>query len=231
MKMDLEEFLELNVDELTAVNGGGSGTCSGSSWAGDCDYYSESTRGSGGSSSGSCSGSSSGVSAGTSGSCGGSSTVGTCSGSSSGASGTAGTCGGSTGTTTTGTTSSLPYQTADNPNDFHCDIIAYNEAIDHGITDPGTWNGNTDNIETIYENNYVGKGSDTAQSNTSGYVFYDCDSNGTYEHMEYYSAGAGNKYTCWTTDGITNPVPVTYDSTVDSNGHAKTGKATFVSLN
>jgi len=105
MKMDLDKFLELNVDELIAVNGGGSGTCSGSSWAGDCDYYSDSTGGSGGSSSGSCSGSSSGASR-TAGTCGGS-TVGTCSGSSSGASGTASTCGGSTGTTTTETASSV----------------------------------------------------------------------------------------------------------------------------
>jgi hypothetical protein len=134
--------------------------------------------------------------------------------------------------TCSGGTSSIPHQTAYDPEHVdHCDIIAYNETIDHGIKDPGAWNGNKDNVKKIYENNYTGKGSDTAQSNTSGYVFYDCDNNGTYEHMEYYSAGAGNKYTCWTTDGITNPVPVTYDSTVDSNGHAKTGKATFVSLN
>ncbi len=277
MKIGLEEFLELNVNELIAVNGGSSGSCSGSTGtgtgsagvgtgAGDSPASSGSpgtTSGTSGGSGGSCSGAGGGQTKTTGG--GTATASGTCSGSTQkgkdnpgggapavpAGDSTAGTCGGTTpkakddptggnpglpaggdtAGTCSGTTSSLTHQTPDDPKDFHCDIIAYNEAIDHGIKDPGSWSGNHDNVETIYKNNYAEEGSDTAKSNTSGYVFYDCDNNGTYEHMEYYSAGAGSKYTCWTTDGIKNPVPVTYDSTVDSNGHAKTGKATFVSLN
>ncbi len=125
--------------------------------------------------------------------------------------------------------SSPHYQTPTNPNDYHCDIIAYNEAVDNGAQNPGTWDGNSQTVNQIYNNNYSGQGTtNSVPNNTSGYIFYDWDCNGTYDHMEYYTAGSDSNYTVYVTDGINNSTPTQYNSTTDSNGHAATGNATFV---
>lgn len=139
-------------------------------------------------------------------------------------------CGGGS-TSSSGGSSHPSYQTPTNSNDYHCDIIAYNEAVSNGAQNPGNWDGNNQTVNQIYNNNYSGQGTNNSvQSNTSGYVFYDWDSNGTYDHMEYYSSGSGNNYTVYVTDGISNPTPTTYNSATDSNGHAATGTATFVPI-
>lgn len=127
---------------------------------------------------------------------------------------------------------SLLYQTPSNPNDYHCDIIAYNQAVKHGEKNLGTWDGNALTVDQIYNNYYEGKGTDNSvKKNSSGYVFYDWNNDGTYDHMEYYTASNNSEYTVYVTDGITNPVAVTYNSFIDKNGHASKGTATFVSLN
>ena len=128
-------------------------------------------------------------------------------------------------------TSAPTHQTPYDPSNYHCDIIAYNEAIDHGHENPGNWDGNASSVQEIYAENYAGQGTNTPQSNTSGYVFYDLNNDGIQDHVEYFEAGSGSDYTVYQTDGITEPpVERTYDSNVDSNGSASNGTAIFVPL-
>ena len=124
------------------------------------------------------------------------------------------------------------YQTPVNSDDYHCDIIAYNEAVKNGASNPGNWDGNTNTVNQIYHNNYEGQGSSSPSNGDSGYVFYDLDNNGTMDHMEYYESGSGSNYTVYRTDGIIEPPePTTYDSNTDSNGSAGVGSAIFVPIN
>ena len=151
---------------------------------------------------------------------------------SSGGSGQSGPSGSSNSSGQSSSSSSNPHQTPTNSNDYHCDIIAYNEAVDNGAQNPGNWDGNTQSVNQIYNDNYSGQGStNSVPNNTSGYVFYDWDCNGSQDHMEYYSAGNDSTYTVHVTDGISDPVPIQYDSSSDNNGHAATGNATFVPIN
>ena len=114
--------------------------------------------------------------------------------------------------------------------DYHCDIKAYNEAVDHGATNPGDWDGNVSSVDEIYNENYIGQGASTPQTNSYGYVFYDFDNDGIKDHMEYYETGTGSTYTVFQTDGISDTRQVVYDSNVDSNGSAYSGEATFVPI-
>ena len=75
------------------------------------------------------------------------------------------------------------HQTPADPNDYHCDINAYNVAIDNGIQNPVNWNGNNFTVNEIYNGNYSNNSTDTPQAGTRGYGFYDNDGDGTYDHM------------------------------------------------
>ncbi|MDY5917327.1 MAG: hypothetical protein SPJ55_02820, partial [Treponema sp.] len=163
--LSYEQLLEVNgaIGSFSGGNAGASSSCGGGGYS----SFSGSSSGTGSlisSSSSSCSG-------------GGSYYVGGTSSSSS--------CGGSG---YNRDTSTLKYQTPSNVKDYHCDIIAYNLAIDNGVQNPGNWNGNSQTVNQIYSNYYSEQGTiNYVPNNTSGYVFYDWDRNGTYDHMEYYS--------------------------------------------
>lgn len=212
-----DDCLELGYEQLLGVNGGCGIGYSRTSSSGSCGggYGSGAGYSSTNSTSGSCGGISIRSVSNINGSCGG--------GSVSSVFNSNGACGNG---------KSLLYQTPSNPNDYHCDIIAYNQAVDHGEENLGAWDGNALTVDQIYKNYYEGQGTDNSvKKNSSGYVFYDWNNDGTYDHMEYYTAGNNSKYTVYETDGITNPVAITYDSKIDNNGHASKGTATFVSLN
>jgi hypothetical protein len=100
-------------------------------------------------------------------------------------------------------------QTPTDPNDYYCDISAWNEALNHG-TDPrspqGTWDGNSVTVPQIYDQ-YPDR-HDTPPAGTSGYAFYDSpnDNDDVPEHMEYYdNRNSGDTYTLYSTDGINDP--------------------------
>ncbi|AEE16503.1 hypothetical protein [Treponema brennaborense] len=97
------------------------------------------------------------------------------------------------------------YQIPANPEDYHCDINSYNVAVDQGIQNPGTWDGNASTVDQIYTQNY-GNGTELPQAGTQGYGFLDNDGNGTYDHMFYYNYQGGNTYHVWNSPGNT---PVT----------------------
>ena len=148
--------------------------------------------------------------------------------------------GSSTGDTTAGSMSSYwniastvpAEQVCTNPSDYHCDIIAYNKAVEHGITNPGTGDWNRINVNTIYNDQFASKASSSFKANQKGYIFYDDGNDGTMDHMEYFEASAdGHHYTVWTTKGIEDPIPKVYDYYSDINGSRSDGTiAKFVAL-
>lgn len=97
------------------------------------------------------------------------------------------------------------YQTPDNPDDYHCDINSFNVAVDQGIKNPGTWDGNKLSVNEIYAK-YYGNGSESPEKGTQGYGFYSNDGGKTYSHMFYYQYDGGDSYHVWNSDGKT---PVT----------------------
>ena len=151
--------------------------------------------------------------------------------------------GSSTGDTTAGSMSSYwniastvpAEQVCTNPSDYHCDIIAYNKAVEHGITNPGTGDWNRINVNTIYNDQFASKAENKPIAGSKGYIFYDWASTpGTAkDHMEYYECSAdGKTYTVWETNGLDTPVPKTYTYSIDNNGKGGTGStAVFVQLN
>jgi len=123
-------------------------------------------------------------------------------------------------------------QVCTNPDDYHCDIKAYNEAVRHGVSNPGTGDWNKVTVNTIYQNQFASRASSSFSANQKGYIFYDDGNDGTMDHMEYFEASAdGHHYTVWTTDGKNNPTPKVYDYYSDINGHRSDGTiAKFVAL-
>ena len=121
-----------------------------------------------------------------------------------------------------------------NPSTYHCDIMAWNQAVSNG-QDPRGQNGEAPDLNDInvntWFNSFPNNRSDTPVNDTSGYVFYDWDNDENQDHMEYYYTTSETSYTVMQTNGITTPVPREYDLTVDANGSAGRGTATYVPLN
>lgn len=189
---------ELSYEELLAVNGGcGGGTTSRNSQSGPTGRNSGPTGtpsygyGSGGSSSGG-----SGTSLSSSGSCGGGATS------------------PNFGSATAGVEMSKK-QSAYNENDYHCDIYAWNLAVENGL-DPTNGSNevidlNQNTVADMY-NKYFGN-EDTShgvcEKNTKGLAFYDGTNDGVSNptHVEYYDStnSSSNSFTKYSTDGIAEP--------------------------
>jgi hypothetical protein len=130
-----------------------------------------------------------------------------------------------------GSSSTPEHQTPYDPNDYHCDIIAYNLAVDNGHQ-AGSWDGNTQTVNQIFSGNYASEAETAPEAGSCGYVFYDWNNDGTFDHMEYYESNSYGSYTVYETDGINeNTQAVTYYSASDTNGKTQTGSAAFVALN
>ncbi len=95
------------------------------------------------------------------------------------------------GSTTNTPKSNFEYQICSNPNEVHCDIIAWNHAVDAGLNPAGKrnkkWDGNKLTVDTIFNTYYADEAvefnSDLAGK--KGYIFYDWEGDGTFDHMEY----------------------------------------------
>ena len=109
--------------------------------------------------------------------------------------------------------SSINFQTPTDPNDYHCDIYAWNQAIENG-RDPRGQNGeeldlNQINVSSMYDYFPDNRNEGSPPENSEGYAFYDGTDNGIDDptHVEYYNYGTGDTYTRYNTDGIDIPVP------------------------
>ena len=115
------------------------------------------------------------------------------------------------------------YQVPKDPKDYHCDIKAWNAAIDEG-QDPRpdnhtSWDGNSLTVPQISEK-YPNKYSKPL-SNTAGYAWYDDTNDGKDNptHMEYYdnSNMDPTTYIQYSTDGIKEIIKVERDIDDSSN--------------
>ena len=224
--------------------------CSGSSYgssstgsgSGACGDYSSSTTKSGTGSTGKTNGGNSTPDStpnGT-GTCGGTSTGGTGTGNS-GSDGTNQTEGSGTGGTTTGdnpggddensglidNNSTQPqneyeHLVCSNLNDVHCDIIAWNHAVDAGLNPMGEngtdWDANNNTVNQIFNEHFQGQdvAFDGNQAGQMGYILYDWEGDGIYDHIEFGSISEdGLSYSFYNNDGY------------DTNGHEHYYTRTF----
>jgi RHS repeat-associated protein len=95
-------------------------------------------------------------------------------------------------------------QIPDDPSDYHCDINAYNNALEHGKDPRGqngqAWDGNAVSVPEIFAE-YPNDRHDAPPPNTSGYAFHDPSHSGNPSHMIFYERGDGDSYTAHQSDG------------------------------
>ena len=124
---------------------------------------------------------------------------------------------------------SVDKQVTVNPNDYHCDIKAWNAAIDAGFDPRGaddiTWNGNKKTVNELFNEHYQDSAIsfDSSCAGMSGYLFYDWGGDGVdkKDHVEFCSVSAdGTTYTFGNTDGIKEIKWDTRSFTQDSNARA-----------
>lgn len=143
------------------------------------------------------------------------------------------------------------YQVCSNPSDVHCDIIAWNHAVDAGLNPMGSdkeiWDGNELSVDQIFDEHYAKSArefnSDCA--GLEGYLFYDWDGadiNGEYhyEHMEFCKVSSdGSGYSYFSNEGMESGEVFKYNIkfSEDPNAHARNpenggkGHVMFVPLN
>ena len=244
MKFNLKDFLELDTKSLLAVNGGTD--CSGSSSPSSPSNSDGGGSGGPGSSTTSSSGSGSGG--------------GYCSGASDGTTiytnpyyDTKGPDNSTTYSKAGGNCSSInliysnednsvDYLTTDNPDDVHCDVIAWNHAVDEGLdprgVDGNDWNADENTVDQIYNDHFADDAVsfDSNCAGQSGFLFYDWTGDGTYDHVEFASVNSdGTSYSYYSNNGFEQGE--TYNTRTfadDSNAHARNdgnGVVNFVSLN
>jgi len=108
------------------------------------------------------------------------------------------------------------YQNAYNENDYHCDIYAWNLALDNGL-DPTKGskeiidlNQNTvsDMCKKYFDKEDLSKG--ICKENSKGFAFYDGTDDGVFNptHVEFYdnTNSSVDSFTKYSTDGIAKPV-------------------------
>ncbi len=94
--------------------------------------------------------------------------------------------------TTPGNNSSgFKHQVCADPKQVHCDIIAWNHAVDAGLNPAGkgndSWDGNKLTVDAIFNNYYADEAVEfnADLAGKKGYIFYDWTGDGTFDHVEY----------------------------------------------
>lgn len=148
----------------------------------------------------------------------------------------------SSGSTTNDPKSNFEYQICSNPNEVHCDIIAWNHAVDAGLNPAGKrnkkWDGNKLTVDTIFNTYYADEAvefnSDLAGK--KGYIFYDWKGDGTFDHMEYCEIdNDGGGYSYFSNKGFSKDeklIPTNFHEDKNAGArHDGNGILKFVSLN
>lgn len=250
MKFNLNDFMQLDTKALLAVNGGTScggssgGSSGGGSYSRNHSSWSNgggSNRGSSGGGSyggsgggGSCSGSSSGGISGGGGNCGGTNNSGSASTGVSGAGICGGVCGGSNSKTQNSKkeTDVATHITTSRPNAVHCDVIAWNHAVDAGLDPRGKdgcgWDADNKNVDQIFNSHFATQAVsfDSGSAGKSGYLFYDWEGNGHYDHVEFCRINSdGSSYSYYSNNGFEGAGNEIYKTNIsfknDSNAHAQ----------
>ena len=144
--------------------------------------------------------------------------------------------------TTPGNSSSdFKHQICADPSKVHCDIIAWNHAVDAGLNPAGkknkSWDGNELTVDAIFNNHYADEAAefDSSLAGKKGYIFYDWTGDGTFDHMEYCEIENGGSYKYFSNNGFEQgETLVPQNFAKDKNAGALNGgpgKLKFVSLN
>lgn len=141
------------------------------------------------------------------------------------------------------------YLICTNSKDVHCDIIAWNHAVDAGLDPRGKngtdWDVNNKTVDQIYNEHFVGKDVDFdgKQAGKMGYILYDWEGDGSYDHIEFGSISEdGLSYSYYSNNGFngtdinSNSQENYYTRTFanDSNAHCDnngSGIVYFIPLN
>ena len=135
------------------------------------------------------------------------------------------------------------------PSKEHCDIIAWNHAVDAGLNPRGKdgtdWNANGKNVDEIFKMHFVDKAVDFdgKQAGKMGYIVYDWEGDGKYDHIEFgmisedglsYSYYSNNGFDGKDSNGKEQEHYYTRTFANDSNAHADNngnGIVRFIPLN
>lgn len=144
--------------------------------------------------------------------------------------------------TTPGNNSSgFKHQVCADPKQVHCDIIAWNHAVDAGLNPAGkgndSWDGNKLTVDAIFNNYYADEAVEfnADLAGKKGYIFYDWTGDGTFDHVEYCEIESGGNYNYFSNEGFEQGeslIPQNFAR--DKNAGALNGgpgKLKFVSLN
>ena len=128
----------------------------------------------------------------------------------------------------------------------HCDIFAWNIAIDNGV-DPRNGKNTIPNLNNITVNQFFDEYckndskslTEKGCAGQMGFIFFDwggdnpANQDGKYDHMEFCKFSEdGSTYVCYKNNGQGTPIPTVYVTSQDSNGQGGKGtKAVFVPLN
>lgn len=145
--------------------------------------------------------------------------------------------------TTPGNSSSdFKHQICADPSKVHCDIIAWNHAVDAGLNPAGkknkSWDGNGLTVDAIFNNYYADEAADFNSSLAvkKGYIFYDWTGDGMFDHVEYCEVdnnGAG--YSFYNNNGYEKDEKYYHRFFAEDNNAGASpdskGRLKFISLN
>lgn len=144
--------------------------------------------------------------------------------------------------TTGNKTSNFKHQICADPNQVHCDIIAWNHAVDAGLNPAGkgneSWDGNKLTVDAIFNTYYADEAAEFNENlaGKKGYIFYDWEGDGTFDHVEYCEVdnnGAG--YSFYNNNGYEKDEKYYHRLFADDNNAGarpdNRGRLKFIALN